>query len=236
MKLNNHFNRNARRSWAAVAAVSIVTVSSMVLGACGNSEASANKAGSGQQGTQSSSGSNGANSANDMQAYIDCLADNGVEMPSRPGDGGQPPGSNTQSTDAQSTDSESTRTPPSMPDQSAMTKAREACADLAPQGGMGPGGQGGPGGADMQAYAKCLSENGVTISQPGQGDGGPPQGEPPSGGGNGTPPSLPDGAQASGERRQGGGTPFGLDTSDPTVKKAVEACADLAPSFPNRGE
>jgi hypothetical protein len=78
------------------------------------------------------------------------------------------------------------------------------------QDGQGQG-QGVPGAADtaaMDSYASCLEDNGVTLPDR-------PQGGP---NGNGQPP-------------QGGGFP-GLDSSDPTVAKALQACSSLQPRMP----
>ncbi len=186
-----------RRRWRAVAAASVLALAPVSLAACGG------------DGAASATGSGEAASSTDLEAFQQCLAENGVEMGAPPQQG-----------------SESNGTPPSMPDQDAMQQAQEACADLAPEGmGMGQG-QGGPGmGAggseEMQAYTECLSENGVDVATPGAGGGEPPSGEPPAAGDDST-------ATTS-------GAPFGLDTSDPEVAAAVEACADLEPSMPSGG-
>lgn len=107
-------------------------------------------------------------------------------------------------------------------------------------------GQGGPDMAGMQEYMSCLTDNGVTLPDAGEGGmGQPPEGadgerpEPPA---DGEAPQGADGEMpeppADGEMSQGGpggGAMFGLDTSDATVAAAIEACADLAPEMPQGG-
>lgn len=150
-------------------------------------------------------------------AFRECLAENGIEL-------GGPP--------AAPAEGEEAPEPGAAPEQGAaphddaMAQAQEACGDLMPEGAMGggPGGaQGGPGGAagvpDSEAMAEwsaCLAENGVEVSVPGAAGG-----EPPAAG------------EAPAERPEPGegGNPFGLDTSDPEVAAAVEACSDLQPGF-----
>jgi hypothetical protein len=112
-------------------------------------------------------------------------------------------------------------------------------------------GAGGPGGAQFQKYTKCLSKHGVDLPKRNgngrvPGGGAPPNGgslpegfTPPNGGSlpdGVTPPnggSLPDGVTPP-SGGAGGGFP-GLDQSDPTVKKALDACKSLQPSFPGGG-
>lgn len=210
----------AGRRWRRLAAASLLAVAPLGVAACGGSSSGAstsNKSGNGQGNTAS---------AADMQAYTSCLAKNGVTMPSPPANGEQP------SQSGQS--GQANGTPPSMPDQATMQAAQKACADLAPAGGMGPDGPGtsgqGTGGADMQAYAECLSQNGVTLPDRSQ-----------NGSQGGTLPSMPSSNGTSsnanangtnGAQPPSGGTPFGLDTSNPKVKAAVDACADKAPKAP----
>jgi hypothetical protein len=114
-------------------------------------------------------------------------------------------------------------------------------------------GSGFPGGAQIQKYTKCLSKHGIDLpKRNGNGNGGfPGGGAPPNGGTfpeggappNGgslpegvTPPnggSLPEGVTPP-SGGSGGGFP-GLDQSDPKVKKALDACKSLQPSFPGGG-
>jgi hypothetical protein len=151
-----------------------------------------------------------------MEAFQQCLAENGVEMGAPPSQDGATGG-----------DSSDSGTQPSMPDRDAMQKAQEACADLMPEG-MGQGGpgmgQGGQGGEEFQAYTECLSENGVEAQTPGSGGGEPPSGQPPTDG-SGDDAGRPD-----------AGSMFGLDASDPEVAAAMEACADLEPTMPSGGQ
>lgn len=98
-------------------------------------------------------------------------------------------------------------------------------ADTAPANDGGDG-QNSPGGQGMNAYFECLQKNGVTITMPSGGPGGP-GGQRPSGG----PPSGE--PRPSGQPPQGGGPmggkPEGVD--DATWEKAQEACASVQPSF-----
>jgi hypothetical protein len=184
-----------------LAAVGIVLLVPLVAVACGGDE---------KDTTASKNTSN--QSQGDFQAYRDCLAKNGVSLPSAPQ--GQP-GEGQQGA------------PPSI-DQQAMQKAQTACSSLQPQGG-GFGGGGGRNGQAFQDYVSCLSENGVDTSKlaqggPGSAGGQTPGGQPPSGG-SGQPPTgygPPNGGQ--------GGAPLGLDSSDPTVAKAMTACQSKLPS------
>ena len=121
--------RTPRRRWQARLAASVLALALLTLAACGGSDE--NVAAAPDDAAAAAPGS-------DMQAFQECLADNGVEM-------GAP----------RSQDGSSDGSPPSMPDQEAMQQAQEACADLMPEGmgGGGPGmGAGGGGTGEMQAY------------------------------------------------------------------------------------
>ncbi|MEZ5145172.1 MAG: hypothetical protein R2726_22080 [Acidimicrobiales bacterium] len=72
----------------------------------------------------------------------------------------------------------------------------------------------GTGGADRQAWRDCLAQHGVTLPTRGQGG-----------------PGDTAGANAGG---QGGGF-GGLDTSDPKVQDAMNACAGLRPAGSGNG-
>lgn len=180
-----------RRRWTAVTAAAVLAFAP--LAACGGGDADAGAA------AASSSEEGAATGSGDMQAFQECLAENGIEMggpPSGGGDGEQP----------------------AEPDQDAMAQVQELCGDLMPEGGPGggAGGPGGMGGEEMQAWTDCLADNGVEMTQP-------ERGEMPSDGEMPEPGDMPEGGE--------GGTPFGLDTSDPEVAAAVEACADLQPEM-----
>lgn len=178
-----------RRRWTAVTAAAVLAFAP--LAACGGGDSEASEA--------AAASSEAAAGSGDMQAFQECLAENGIEM-------GGPP--------AQGSDGEQ----PATPDQDAMAQAQEACGDLMPEGGPGggAGGPGGMGGEEMQAWTDCLADNGVEMTQPNVGEM-PSDGEMPD----------PDDLPAAGD----GGTPFGLDTSDPEVAAAVEACGDLQPEM-----
>lgn len=178
-----------RSRWTAITAAAVLAFAP--LAACGGDDTDAAAASSDSSGAAVGSG--------DMQAFQECLAENHIEIGGPPGQGG---------------DGEQ----PAAPDQDAMAQAQEACGDLMPDGGPGggAGGPGGMGGEELQAWTDCLADNGVEMTQPEPGEM-PADGEAPDAG------EMP----AAGE----GGTPFGLDTSDPEVAAAVEACADLQPEM-----
>lgn len=182
--------RRGGRAWAAIAGASLAMV---VLAGCGGSDSAA-----GSDGAAASSGG----SSGDMEAYQACLAENGVELPDMgsgtPPQGGQAPAAGEMP--------EGGAPGGGVPggDSDAFAKAQDACADLAPAGGMGGGmGQGGPNSEEFQAYTDCLTENGVELTQP---DAGAEGGQPGAGGPGGI---------------------AGLDESDP----GVAACADLKPDM-----
>ena len=100
-------------------------------------------------------------------------------------------------------------TPGSVPaaGNSTFQKALKACASLRPKGASGTHGGFGAGGtnsAALAAYRNCLTLHGV---------------------------ALPGGPSASGATGSTGTTlPSARDTSNPTVKAALNACASLRPS------
>jgi hypothetical protein len=115
----------------------------------------------------------------------------------------------------------------------------------------GTTGQNDGGNNAFQAYISCLNENGVTITMPSGGPGGPggggtrpsgaPDGVRPSGfPGGGEPGAFPSGQprpSGSAGQRGGGGFPGGGGFSKPegvddaTWQKAQEACASVRPSM-----
>jgi hypothetical protein len=150
--------------------------------------------------------------ANGFAAYTQCLARNGVVLPSF---SANPRGS--RSPGARPSNRPSTRPsggfgggngggfgggngggfgafgdqPPAGVDQATWDKARQACASVLPSQGTG----GRANNSELVAYRNCLSEHGVTF---------------PSGG-------------------TGGGF-GGLNTADPKVAAALQACAPLRPT------
>jgi hypothetical protein len=161
-----------------------------------------------------------------MQAYVACLKQHGVDLPAngrvfgnRNGQGGQgvssPPGSfqlggppQTQ-VQTQTGNSGTPASPPPSIDRAKPQAARDACADLLPEGAtFGGGFAGRAGGADataFNAYRSCMSDHGVTI---GGGQNG-------SGGENGS--------------GQTGGAPVSIDRNSDTFKAANAVCAPLLP-------
>jgi hypothetical protein len=77
--------------------------------------------------------------------------------------------------------------------------------------------------ADFQKYQQCLKDNGVTLPDRGNRNGGPPSGTAPS---STTPPNG-DGTPPQGGFPGGGGAPAGVDATK--FKKAQTACAKLRP-------
>ncbi len=118
-----------------------------------------------------------------MQKFLDCMKEQGVELPNgagfQPGAGGgeAPPGSfqlgQGQQGQGQPPQGQAGNgsAPPSF-DTSKLQAAQEACGDLLPEGANfgGPGGFGGAngGGVDtsaFDAYRSCMSDHGVTIPE-----------------------------------------------------------------------
>ena len=108
-----------------------------------------------------------------MQAYRDCMKQNGVDLPAAGGFGGgfgRGQGGGGPSTSAGTpsntggTPADSARPPRTLPpgvDQATYDKAQAACHSKLPTGGFG-GGQG-RGGPAYQAYLSCLRDNGVPV-------------------------------------------------------------------------
>ena len=183
-----------RYGWRTAGSVLAMVGMAALLTACGDGAEGTSATGDGQGG---------------FAAYQECLAQQGITLPSR-GQQGEPPPSGIPRAMP-----EGEGAPPSGPpggggfggfmpegvDQETWQKAQEACASVRPSGGPG-GGQGGPGGfggADnsaLAAYRNCLAENGVSSpARPGQ-----------------------------------------LNTADPKLAAAEKACAALRPSGrPNGG-
>jgi hypothetical protein len=154
-----------------------------------------------------------------MQAYVACLKQHGVDLPAngrlfgnRNGQGGQGEGASSPPSSFQlgsppQTQSGNSGAPPSPPpsiDRAKLQAARDACADLLPEGAtFGGGFGGGAGGADssaFNAYRSCMSDHGVTI----------PGGQ--NGGG------------------QTGGPPASIDRNTDAFKSANAVCAPLLPN------
>jgi hypothetical protein len=101
-----------------------------------------------------------------LQAYRDCMKQNGVDLPAAGGFGGgfgRGQGGGGPATSA-GTPPDSARPPRTLPpgvDQATYDKAQAACQSKLPAGGFG-GGQG-RGGPAYQAYLSCLRDNGVPV-------------------------------------------------------------------------
>lgn len=185
-------SRVLTRRNAVLAGLATLVCAAALLAACGKS------------GDNAGSTPGGDNGAGGMQAYVDCMKQNGVtiQLPSaRPSGGTRPSGGARPSgfpsgfpgagpSGAPGGFGGGFQKPDGV-DDATWQKAQQACSSLRPTGG--PGGQGRQGGQDdgaMSAYVNCLSNHGVTASA---------------------------GAGA-------------LDSSDPTVAAAQKACAALLPT------
>jgi hypothetical protein len=203
--------------------VSLAALSLIVLAGCGGggSNAAASPAG-----TATDSASSGVPA--EMEPYAACLKQHGVDLPAggrfqgggaggqagaggQGGQGGAPPGSfqlgQSQTSTASSTGSSEASPPPSI-DRSKFEAARQACADLLPEGaaafggpGFGPGGGATGGGANasaFNAYRSCMSDHGVTIPE-----------------GQGNQPAQP---------------PASIDRNTDSFKAANDVCSSLLPN------
>jgi hypothetical protein len=145
-----------------------------------------------------------------LQAYRDCLTQNGVNFPQR-----GPRGQNGSSTSAGDTTTVVT-TPRTTVDPAVLKAAQDACKGKLPAGvdpnsvfgggGFG-GGRGGAGGAAFQAYLSCLKDNGVKVPDT-------------SSTSAGTPASGP---------------PVSIDRNDPNFAAANAKCQVLLPNRQNGG-
>ncbi len=176
--------------------VLLAALSLVVLAGCGGggSTAAASPAG-----TATDSAASGV--PTEMQPYAACLKQHGVDLPAggrfqgggegagQGGQGGQdgqgrvPPASfqlGQSQTSTGSSNGSSNASPPASFDRSAFQAARQACADLLPEGATAFGGPGfggggastGAGGASssaFNAYRSCMSDHGVTLPARGQG-------------------------------------------------------------------
>jgi hypothetical protein len=145
-----------------------------------------------------------ANGGNAFAAYTECLAKNGVVLPSasaRPDrSGGVRPSNRPSARPSGGTGNGGGfgggffgNQPPAGVDQATWDKAMQACASVRPSFGAGGNGANN---SEVVAYRNCLTEHGVTLPS------------------NGT---------------RGGGF-AGLNTADPKVAAALTACAPLRPS------
>jgi len=152
------------------------------------------------------------NGGNGFAAYTECLARNGVVLPSFSANpradrtGGVRPSNRPSTRPSGGTGNGGGfggfgfgNQPPAGVDQATWEKAMQACASVRPS--FGGGGNGGANNSALVAYRNCLTEHGVTFPSSGAGGGG-----------------------------FGGGGPAGLNTADPTVAAALSACAPLRPT------
>jgi hypothetical protein len=203
------------------------SVFALVAAGCGGGGTkSASSTGTSTTGTSTTGSTAAATGAASFAAYTQCMTSHGIPASAltqgrtRPTTGGT--GGSTPSTGGAPG---GTRPTPSLPagvTQAQYQAAQQACRSDLPAGGFG--GFGGANSAQLAAYRNCLQLHGVTL--PAAGGGGAGGGQPPASGQ--TPPTTTAG---SAPRAGGFG---GLNTSDPTVKAALTACAALRPT-PTQG-
>lgn len=154
------------------------------------------------------------NGGNGFAAYTQCLARNGVVLPSSSANpradrtGGVRPSNRPSARPSGGTGNGGGfggggfafgNNPPAGVDQATWDKAMQACASVRPSFGA----NGGANNSELVAYRNCLTEHGVTFPSAG-----------PSGG----------------PRGGGFGGLGGLNTADPKVAAALNACAPLRPT------
>ncbi len=169
---------NRFRIWVPLAALSIV-----LLAACGGGGSTAAASSPDDSANTTSASADGAPA--DMQKFLDCMKEQGVELPDggrfQQGAGGEAPpgtfqlgqGQPGQGQPGQGQQGQAGNgSPPASFDSSKLQAAQEACGDLLPEGANfgGPGGFGGAngGGVDtsaFDAYRSCMSDHGVTIPE-----------------------------------------------------------------------
>ncbi|WP_335972047.1 MULTISPECIES: hypothetical protein [Streptomycetaceae] len=200
----------ARIAVRAGAFVAVLASGALALTACSSGGSSSSAA----TNAASASASGGAG-GQDMNAYRQCLAQHGVNLPTfnRPSGGarpsGRPSGAGRPSGSAR----------PSggygggfggfgggiggaSPD-AATQKALKACASKAPSGRGGPNGTNSADASAIQAFTSCLKDHGVTLPTASAGTGG-----------------------------GGFGALRNLDTADPKTAKAYTTCKPLLPQRP----
>jgi hypothetical protein len=177
--------------------LSLLAIGVVALCGCGGAGASTTAATTGSTASTAPASSSTAAGANGggrqltaaqqqaLQAYRDCMAQNGVNLPAGTGFGGfggrgargGPPSTDAGTpSDSGSTPPSSARTPRTLPpgvDQATYDKAQAACRSKLPTGVFG-GGQGRRGGPAFQAYLSCLRDNGVPVPTTQAGASGPP--------------------------------------------------------------
>ncbi len=199
-------------------------VATMLLAGCASGGDDA--ASTGTAGQQAASGAGSA----DFQAYTQCLSENGVDVSSFPQGGGQGgPG-------GQRPSGAPTDMPSGFPTDMPSGAPSDFPSGGPPQGGQGggPGGMGSriPDGVDEQTWqaAQTACADLRPTGGPGMGRGGP------NGSGNGSGNGTVDYTvfwQCMSDHKvdkPASGLPADLDTSDATVKAALEVCNALLPS------
>jgi hypothetical protein len=174
--------RNALRGVRVLVVIAGSTLVAVLASGCGTSA------------TPTAAATAAASPSPNASAYVDCLEQHGVTVPTaRPS-------------------TRPTARPTARPSaNSAMMKARQACAPLRPKGGFG--GRGGFGAA-FQAFRTCMADHGVTV----------PAARPT------VRPTPEPSASPRADRFLNG-----LNPSSPKVAAAVKACASKLPAFPRPG-
>lgn len=195
----------------AGASVAVLASGALLLAACSSGSSGGGSGSSDAKSSTSASASSSASGAADMAAYRDCLAKNGVQLPSFSPGAGRPSGRPSGMPSGRPTDGKGFGGGgfPGMGGASAdpkTQKAMQACESLRPQFNRGAGGGGGADSSAFAAFTSCLKDHGVTL------------------------PTTSASPGANG--RRGGGMFNGLNTSDPKIAKAYTTCKALLPSRP----
>jgi len=165
--------------------VAIAAALAIALSACGGAGAASTAGTTAATSSATTGGSNGGRQLTGaqqqaLQAYRDCMKQNGVDLPAGGGlgrgqGGGGPSSSGSTPSNTGGTPAASARPPQSLPpgvDQATFDKAQAACSSKLPTGGLGQGQA--RGGAAFQAYLSCLRDNGVPVPTTQAGVSGPP--------------------------------------------------------------
>jgi len=209
----------SRRTRVALGVPAVVLAVATVAGcgggsgsAAGGSTAAATSAAGATSVTLSASP--GAGRANGFTAYLACLRQHGVTIPTRPPGAARPSGA------PRSRGAGGFGFGGAFATSGPAAAAAKACVALRPAGGFGAGlSNNAQLQSELTAYRGCLSDHGVVLPTP-------------AAPGSGAPPA---GASGGPGRRGGFGGLGALNTADPKTAAAVKACAPLRPTFGGRG-
>jgi hypothetical protein len=201
--------RTAVRAGAFVAALASGAFALTACSSGSSSSADAKPSGT-ATGSAAATGSATGGGAQAMDAYRQCLAQHGLNLPTfqRPSGGARPSGRPSGGAGRGFGGGGFPGFGGASPDP-ATQKALQACASKRPQfGGRGGGPGGGVNSSAFQAFTSCLKDHGVTL-----------------------PTASPGASNAPGAGR-GFGAFRGLNTADPKTAKAYDTCKALLPQRP----